>query len=240
LKEIIMKIQGSVALVTGANRGLGSAFARALLAAGAAKVYAAARDPSTITLEGVVPVRLDVTRPDQIEKLAHELGDVSLLINNAGIGGSGPVLDPMSVDQLHQQFETNAVGPLRMVQAFAPAMAAQRSSAVINVISALSWATLPGITGSYSASKAAAWALSNAMRQELKTQGTEVLSLHVAFMDTDMARGIPGPKSSPDEIARLAIAALEAGKSELLADEVTRSVHAGLTAEPPMYLGMPG
>lgn len=235
-----MKIQGSVALVTGANRGLGAAFTRALLAAGAAKVYAAAREASTVTASGVVPVRLDVTRADQVEALARELGDVSLLVNNAGIGGAGAVLAPSSVDMLRQQFETNAVGPLRMAQAFAPILAAAGSSAVINVISALSWATLPGITGSYSASKAAAWALSNAMRQELSAQGTEVLSLHVAFMDTDMARGVPGPKASPDEVARMALAALEAGHSELLADEVTRSVHAGLTAVPPMYLGMLG
>lgn len=235
-----MKIQDSVALVTGANRGLGAGFARALLAAGAAKVYASERDPSTITEPGVVPVRLDVTRPDQIAALARELSDVTLLVNNAGIGGSGPVLDPASIDLLHLQFETNAVGPLRMAQAFAPILAAGSGSAVINVISALSWATLPGVTGSYSASKAAAWALSNAMRQELKAQGTEVLSLHVAFMDTDMARGVPGDKTSPDEVARLAIKALEAGMSELLADDVTRSVHAGLTAVPPMYLGMLG
>lgn len=235
-----MKIKGTVALVTGANRGLGAAFARGLLAAGAAKVYAAARDPATVTVPGMVPVRLDVTQPDQIAALARVLADVSLLVNNAGIGGSGPVLDPKSIDTQHQQFETNAVGPLRMAQAFAPTLAARRGSAIVNVISALSWVTLPGVTGSYSASKAAAWALSNAMRQELKAQGTEVLSLHVAFIDTDMARGATGPKSSPDEVVRLTIAALEAGHSELLADDVTRSVHAGLTAQPPMYLGMAG
>ena len=239
-----MKIQGSVALVTGANRGLGAAFARGLLAAGAAKVYAAARDPATVTVPGVVPVRLDVTQPDQIAALARELTDVSLLVNNAGIGGSGPVLDQKVIDTLRQQFETNAVGPLRMAQAFASTLVARAGggggSAIVNVISALSWVTLPGATGSYSASKAAAWALSNAMRQELQAQGTQVLSLHVAFIDTDMARGAPGPKSSPDEVVRQAIAALEAGQSELLADDVTRSVHAGLTAQPPMYLGMVG
>lgn len=235
-----MKIQGSVALVTGANRGLGAAFARGLLAAGAAKVYAAARDPASVAVPGVVPVHLDVTQPEQIAALARELTDVTLLVNNAGIGGSGPVLAPSSIDTLHRQFETNAVGPLRMAQAFAPTLAARGGGAIVNVISALSWITLPGATGSYSASKAAAWALSNAMRQELKAQGTEVLSLHVAFMDTDMARGATGPKSSPDDVVRQAIAALEAGQSELLADDVTRSVHLGLTAQPPMYLGMVG
>ncbi|GKK69884.1 MULTISPECIES: SDR family oxidoreductase [Enterobacteriaceae] len=235
-----MKIKDTVALVTGANRGLGAAFARALLSAGARKVYAAARDPLTVTQPGVIPVRLDVTRPEEVEALARELGDVSLVVNNAGIGGSGSVLDPAAIDTLRSQFETNAVGPLRLTQAFAPILAKHDSSAVINVISALSWVTLPGMTGSYSASKAAAWALSNAMRQELKAQGTEVLSLHVAFMDTDMARGVPGDKASPDDIAQMTLAALEDGQSEILADEVTQSVHAGLTANPPMYLGMVG
>lgn len=234
-----MNIKGSVALVTGANRGLGAAFVRALLAAGASKVYAAARDPLSITIEsGVVPVRLDVTSPDEAEELARKLGDVNLLINNAGIGGYGAILSPSSIDLLRDQFETNTVGPLRVTQAFAPILATHHSSAVINVISALSWATLPGVTGSYSASKAAAWALSNAMRQELKAQGTEVLSLHVAFMDTDMVRGLAGNKTSPDVIAQMTIAALERGESELLADEITQNVHAGLTAETPVYLGM--
>jgi len=234
-----MNIKGSVALVTGANRGLGAAFVRALLTAGASKVYAAARDPLSITIEsGVVPVRLDVTSPDEAEELVRKLGDVNLLINNAGIGGSGAILSSSSIDLLRDQFETNAVGPLRVTQAFAPILATHNSSAVINVISALSWATLPGVTGSYSASKAAAWALSNAMRQELKAQGTEVLSLHVAFMDTDMARGLAGNKTSPDVIAQMTIAALERGESELLADEITQNVHAGLTAEIPVYLGM--
>lgn len=235
-----MKIQGSIALVTGANRGLGAAFVRALLAAGAAKVYAAARNPADITEPGAVPVQLDVTRPDQIEALVSELGDVNLLINNAGIGGTGPLLAATAIDALREQFEVNAVGPLRMAQAFAPTLAASGESAVINVISALSWATLPGVTGTYSASKSAAWALSNAMRQELKAQGTQVLSLHVAFMDTDMARGVPGEKASPDEVAQMTLAALADGQSEFLADDVTRGVHAGLTAQPPMYLGMLG
>ncbi|MYM80769.1 MULTISPECIES: SDR family oxidoreductase [Duganella] len=235
-----MKIEGAIALVTGANRGLGAAFVRALLAAGAAKVYAAARTPSEVTAPGAIPVLLDVIRPDQIDALVRELGDVNLLINNAGIGGTGPVLDTTSIDALRQQFEVNAVGPLRMAQAFAPTLATSSQSAIINVISALSWATLPGVTGTYSASKSAAWALSNAMRQELKAQGTEVLSLHVAFMDTDMARGVPGDKASPDDVAQMTLAALVAGQSEILADDVTRSVHAGLTATPPLYLGMLG
>jgi len=118
-----MKIQGSIALVTGANRGLGTAFARGLLAAGAAKVYAAARNPASVALPGATPVRLDVTQPDQVAALARELPDVNLLVNNAGIFEPGPLLAPDSIDALQRQLQTNAIGPLRLVQAFAPVLA---------------------------------------------------------------------------------------------------------------------
>jgi NAD(P)-dependent dehydrogenase (short-subunit alcohol dehydrogenase family) len=233
-----MKIHGSVALVTGANRGLGAAFARGLLAGGAAKVYAAARDPAAVTLAGVVPVPLDVTRPEHVAALARELKDVTLLVNNAGIGEFGPLLAPGALDALHRQLETNAIGPLRLVQAFAPVLASHGGGAVVNVLSVLSWLTLPG-TGSYSASKAAGWALGNALRQELKAQRTELLAVHAAFIDTDMARGAPGPKIAPDDVVRQTLAALEAGQSELLADPTTRGVHRGLAAEAPVYLAGP-
>ncbi len=232
-----MKVGNSIALVTGANRGLGAAFARRLLAEGAAKVYAGARDPSTVNVPGAVPVQLDVTRTDQIADLARELTDVTLLVNNAGISEMGPMLAGNSVDSLRRQLETNAIGPLQLVQAFAPALAANGGGAVINVLSVLSWLTLPGRSGAYSASKAAGWALSNALRHELKTQHTQLLSLHAGFIDTDMTRNVPGPKSTPDEIVRQALTALEAGESEVLADAVTRDAHQGLTAEWPVYLG---
>lgn len=231
-----MKIAGSTTLITGANRGLGLAFARGLLEAGAAKVYAAARDPASVTLPGVVPVRLDVTEPQQVAALAHELRDVNLLVNNAGIGGFTPLLAPDAIEQLRRQFETNTIGTLQMSQAFAPVLAANGGGAIVNVLSILSWITLPG-SGGYSASKAAGWALSNAMRQELKGQRTQVLSLHVAFMDTDMARHAPGPKLAPEDVVRQAMAALEAGQPELLADALTRQVRQGLGAENAPYLG---
>ena len=232
-----MNIKGTTALVTGANRGLGEAFARALLAAGASKVYAAARDPSAVKLAGVVPVRLDVTQPEQVELLARDLKDVTLLINNAGIFEAGPVLTPGAIDGLRRQFETNAVGPLRLVQAFAPVLASNGGGAVVNMLSVLSWLTLTNVSGGYSASKAAAWALSNALRQELAAQKTALLSVHAAFIDTDMARGVPGQKLSPDDVAQQTLAALAQGLAELLVDPTTQHVHAGLTAEPRVYIG---
>lgn len=232
-----MKIKGSVAFVTGANRGLGAAFVRGLLAGGAAKVYAAARDPASVTVPGAVPIRLDVTRPDLVKAVALDLADVTLLVNNAGIAEFGPLLAPGSIEALQRQLDTNAVGPLRLMQAFAPALAAGGGGAIINVLSALSWFTIPNASGTYSASKSAAWALSNAMRQELRAQRTELLSVHAAYIDTDLARGATAPKTSPDEVVRQAIAALEAGQPELLVDDVTRAVHLGLTTEPPMYVG---
>lgn len=232
-----MKINGSIALVTGANRGLGAAFARGLLAAGATKVYAAARNPDSITMPGVVPVQLDVTAPEQVAALGRALPDVTLLINNAGIFEPGPVLQPASIDALRRQFETNVVGPLRLIQTFAPILAANGDGAVVNVLSVLSWLTLADVSGAYSASKAAAWALSNAARQELAAQRTALLSVHAAFIDTDMARGVPGQKTAPEEVVARALAALEAGEREVLVDPTTRHVHAGFVAEPPVYLG---
>ncbi len=231
-----MKVQGSIALVTGANRGLGAAFARGLKSAGAAKVYGAARDPASVTTPGVTPVQLDVTNSEQVEALARQLTDVTLLINNAGIAEFGPLLSPNATDALRRQFETNTVGPLRLTQAFAPVLAANGGGAVVDVLSVLSWLTLGGQSGAYSASKAAAWALGNALRQELKAQGTQLVAVHAAFIDTDMARGAPGPKIAPEEVVSQTLAALEAGQAEVLADSVTRQVQAGLSAEPPVYL----
>lgn len=231
-----MDIKGTTVLVTGANRGLGKAFAQGLIEAGAAKVYAAARNPESITTPGVVPVKLDVTDPEGVKRLAKELVDVDLVVNNAGIGHFAPLLATDGIETLRRQFETNAVGPLRVVAEFAPILANNGGGAVVNMLSVLSWLTMSG-TGGYSASKAAGWALTNALRQELKAQGTAFLAVHAAFIDTDMASGVPGPKSSPQEIVRQVLEALEAGQTELLADEITRSVHAGLVAEPRVYTG---
>ena len=233
-----MKIQDSVALVTGANRGLGLAFARALLTGGARKVYAAARDPASVTLPGVQAIRLDVTKPDEIVAAARDLQDVTLLVNNAGILRGSGFLSPGGVDAVRAELETNFFGPLALTRAFAATLAGNGGGAVINVLSALSWVSFP-TSSTYSASKAAAWSLSNGLRGELRGQGTQLLALHVGYMDTDMIRHVTAPKSDPNDVVRQTLAALEAGKEESLADEVSRQVKLGLAADPGVYLGSP-
>jgi NAD(P)-dependent dehydrogenase (short-subunit alcohol dehydrogenase family) len=233
-----MKIHDSVALITGANRGLGLAFATALLAGGAAKVYAAARDPASVKLSGVQPVRLDVTKPAEIDKVAHELGDVTLLVNNAGVLRGSGFLAAGGVEALRAELDTNFFGPLLLSRAFAPILAKNGGGAIVNVLSVLSWVSFP-TASTYSASKAAAWSLSNGLRLELSGQGTQVVAVHVGYMDTDMARGVSAPKAQPGDVVRQTLAALEAGKAEVLADEASRRVKVGLGVDPGVYLAPP-
>ena len=230
-----MKIDNAVALVTGANRGIGLAFARALVARGARKVYAGARDPSSVDLPGVEPIRLDVTKPDDVAAAAARCGDATLVVNNAGIAQTGGFLLADSEDVARRMLEVNYLGVLRMSKAFAPVLAANGGGALLNVLSIASWIN-GGQLATYAASKSAAWSLTNALRHELAGQRTQVLALHMAFVDTDLVRTIDAPKTSPDEIVARALDALEAGLDEVLADERTRMIKQGLTAARPSYL----
>jgi NAD(P)-dependent dehydrogenase (short-subunit alcohol dehydrogenase family) len=169
-----MRIRDSIAFVTGANRGLGLTFARELLAAGARKVYTAARDPERITLDGVERVRLDVTKPDSIAAAASACTDVNLLINNAGVASWLDFPSPDVDEAARLEMETNYFGPLALSRAFAAVLAKNGGGAIVNVLSILSWITVPN-AGTYSASKAAAWALTNWLRSSLREQGTQVL-----------------------------------------------------------------
>jgi NAD(P)-dependent dehydrogenase (short-subunit alcohol dehydrogenase family) len=230
-----MQIQDMVIFITGANRGLGRAFARAALELGAKKVYAAARDPARILLQGVHAVRLDVTRAEDVDAAADACHEVNVLINNAGISRGSSVLAAGGMDAAHAEFETNLYGPWRVSQAFAPVLAAQGGGAIVNVLSALSWLNLPS-GSTYCISKSAAWGLTNALRNELRAQRTQVLGLHVGFMDTDLMAGVNAPKVNPDDVALQTLHALVAGHEEVLADAISRDVKRGLSAEPGIYL----
>jgi NAD(P)-dependent dehydrogenase (short-subunit alcohol dehydrogenase family) len=230
-----MKIEESVAFVTGANRGLGLAFARALLAGGARRVYAGARAPESITLPGVQPVRLDVTREDEVAAAVRACGDVDLVINNAGIARGTSLLSDDGVEALRAELETNLFGPLRVSRAFAPVLARNGGGAIVNVLSVASWINSPHLA-TYAVSKAAAWSMTNGLRGELRAQGTQVVSLHVGYMETEMASGITATKSSPDDVARQVLAAVVEAREEVLADEISRQVKQGLAAHPGIYL----
>lgn len=226
----VMNVDGSVALVTGANRGLGKSFCAALLARGAAKVYAGARDPDAVTMDGVEPIRLDITSPDDVAAAAASCGDVTLLINNAGIGTGTSALSEKVPEMARLEFDTNVFGPLAMSRAFAPILGANGGGAMVNVLSVLSWFSSPS-TALYCAAKAASWSLTNSIRLELLGQGTQVVALHVGYMDTDMTAGIDAPKSSPDDVAAQVMDALAAGAHEVLADDVSRRARAGLSGD---------
>lgn len=230
-----MKIENAVVLVTGANRGIGLEFARALLARGARKVYAAARNPSTVTLAGVQAMQLDVTNAEHIAAAVQQAGDVTLVINNAGIAQPGGFLAQDSDAVARRIFETNFFGVLNMSKAFAPVLKANGGGALLNVLSVASWVN-GGELAAYSASKSAAWSLTNALRHELAAQKTQVLGLHMAYVDTDLTRGFDVQKSSAEDIVRRALDGLEAGADEVLADALTQQVRQGLAAPRPVYL----
>lgn len=226
-----MQIKGSVALVIGANSGLGKAFVRELLDAGAAKVYAAVHDPWTIqAAPGIVPLKLDATKPEEIAAAVALAKDVTLLINNARISGlCGGEGSSINVDTLLREIESNAIGPLATSLAFAPILAANGGGAIVNMHSTLSWINWPNTT-TYSASKAAVWSLTNGLRLQLAEQSTLVIGVHVAFMDTDMTRGLEGvQKAVPHEVIQRVLDGVEKDESEVLADGPTEQIKRNLS-----------
>jgi NAD(P)-dependent dehydrogenase (short-subunit alcohol dehydrogenase family) len=218
----------TTALVTGANRGIGRHFATELLARGAT-VYAAARRPETIDLPGVTPVALDITDPASVAAAAALASDVDLLVNNAGISAGGTLLGDL--DAVRTDMDVNFWGTLSMVRAFAPVLAANGGGTVVNVASALSWFAFPG-AGAYAVSKAANWNMSNALRFELAGQGTNVVSVHLGAADTEMARGLEGPKTDPADVAQRTLDAVAAGAFEVVVDDWSEMVKASLAKDP--------
>ncbi|MEV6586953.1 SDR family oxidoreductase [Streptomyces acidicola] len=221
------EIKDAVVFVTGGSRGIGRAMVEELYVRGAAKVYATARDPRTVTHPDAVPVALEVTDPASVAAAAAQAQDVTILINNAGAMVGASFLDS-PVDDTRQEFETNFYGPLLVTRAFVPIIERNGGGHILNVHSALSWL---GGYGSYSASKAALWSQTNSLRLELRPRGIAVTGLHMAQVDTDMTAGFEVPKSTPGDIAALALDGIEEGAHEVLADDITRQVKAGLSGE---------
>ncbi len=220
-----MQIAGTTALVTGANRGFGRALAAELLARGAT-VYAGARNPDLVDLPGAKAIALDVTDPASIAAAVAKAGDVTLLINNAG---SAPLADLLTseFDAIRTEFDVHFFGTLAVTRAFAPRIAANGGGSILNILSVLSWLSFPHY-GAYCAAKSAAWSMTNSLRAQLAGQGIRVSGLHVGYMDTDMVASVDTAKSDPADIARIAVDGLEADLAEIVADEISRQVRAGL------------
>ena len=225
-----MQVHGAVALVTGANRGIGRQFALELLDRGAATVYATARRPDDVDVPGAIPLRLDITDPGSVAAAAAAAPDVTLLVNNAGIA-TGADLVTGDLDAIRREMDTHFFGTLSVVRAFAPVLAANGGGAILNVLSALSWFSYPG-SGGYAAAKAAQWSLTNGIRLELAGQGTAVTGLHAGAVDTALVAGYDGAKIGPEVVARAGLDAVEAGEYEVLVDDWSRMVKATLAGDP--------
>ena len=232
-----MEIKDSVALVTGGNRGIGEAFVRAFLAAGAAKVYVGARDPANarrLVDEGqgkVVAVTLDVSKPEQIEAAAAQCQDVSILVNNAGQFAMQTLMTAPDLSAARSEMETNYFGPLAMCRAFAPILGRHKESAIANVLSAGGIVAVPGM-GGYSPSKFAGRAMTTCVRAELAPQNTSVTALIVGSVDTRMASHVEGFKETPATIAEAGLKAIRKGADEVDTDYMAVDVRANLARDP--------
>ncbi|MEX0957736.1 MAG: SDR family oxidoreductase [Burkholderiales bacterium] len=236
-EEQAMKVQGSIALVTGANRGIGREFVKALIAGGARKVYATARKPDRLKdLEQAHPgkihvLTLDITKPAQVAAAASQAGDVTLLINNAGINRKKGLIASAVLDDAHDEMNTNYFGTLSMCRAFAPVLKKNGGGAIINMISLLARVSLPAY-GSLCASKAALWSLTHSVRAELAKQGTFVMGVMPGACDTDMERDFQGPKEPPENVVAAALKALEDGEEDIFPGGMAQGVTAGLAKDP--------
>jgi len=234
-----MKLENAVILVTGANRGIGLSLVRALLQHKAKRIYAAARDAtglSSLVAQSsgrVVPLQLDITEPEQVAAKAAAAArakDVTVLINNAGLLGSGSLLSsPLAA--IKRDLDTNFMGTLGMTRAFAPALVANGQGAVVNLLTVVSLASMPGL-GGYSASKAASWSMTQALRAELGKKGVQVFGVFPGPIDTEMSKDITLPKTSPDVTAENIVAALQADTLDVYPDPMSKQVGAAFEKSP--------
>jgi NAD(P)-dependent dehydrogenase (short-subunit alcohol dehydrogenase family) len=228
-----MNIQDSVAFVTGANRGIGKAYVEALVQAGARRIYAAARNVDTlkdvvaIAPDRIVPIALDVTQSDQVNAVAQTAQDVTILINNAGVLGSGGLFTDTSVKTAQWEMTTNYFGTLYMIRAFAPILQQNGGGVIVNMLSISSIVNVP-VFSSYSASKAALYSLTQGARAELAKQGTQVIGVFPGPVDTAMAEGVPLDKVAPIEVAKATLQAIEQGIEEVYPDAVSQNLFANL------------
>jgi short-subunit dehydrogenase len=224
-------IKDSIVLITGATGAIAQALIAALTARGAKKIYAAARDVSSLTASGlIVPIKMDVTSDDDVSRAAAQATDITLLINNAGINHNTAFLLAPDLAIAREEFECNYLAPLRVVRAFAPALIANKG-AVLNMLTILARVNLP-LMGSYCASKAAALSLTQGLRAELGAKGVRVAAALPGAVDTRMTAGLPIPKMLPADAAAEILDGFEKGEEEIYVGDMARGLAAGLAADP--------
>jgi NAD(P)-dependent dehydrogenase (short-subunit alcohol dehydrogenase family) len=227
-----MNLTGSVALVTGANRGLGARLVAELLGAGAAKVYATARTPGAVAAADprVHTLTLDVTDPASVTAAAAAARDVTVLVNNAGVLAFGSALDG-DLDSFERDLRTNYLGSLRVTRAFVPALERNAPAAVVNVLTLIALAPVGSMAG-YSASKAAAHSMTQSFRRELRDRGITVLGAYPGGIDTDMLAGVEIEKAAPEAVARRIVAGLAAGETVVFPDDVSAGAGSVYLSDP--------
>ena len=222
-----MKVKNSVVLVSGANRGIGRELVKALVNQGAKKVYATARDINSLPSFDsgiVVPIALDVTQPVSVAQAAESASDVNILINNAGVLDFGDILS-VSDEQIKRNFDVNFHGTLSMVRAFTPVITKNGEGAIVNLLTLLSLASMPGLSA-YNASKAAAWSLHLSLRASLAETSIDVYGVFPGAVDTDMLAGVEMPKTSPAEVANAIVRGIIDKREDIFPDPMSTEVYA--------------
>jgi len=233
-----MKITDAVVFITGANRGLGLVLAKEAVQRGAKKVYAGMRNTDNFHEQGMIAVHVDVTNPESIQKAVAECGDVSILINNAGIArlNQSPV-DAEIVATTRKVLETNLYGMINSTQQFSPVLSAQPESYIVNILSDVSWHPSTFLA-SYAISKAAAWSFTNSTRQWFAKSNLQVMGVHVGFIDTDLTQTLDIEKVSPKVVAEHIFDGIERNAFEVVIGESSQQLKQGLTAPIPSYISL--
>lgn len=222
-----MKIENSIALVTGSNRGVGKSLVAALANAGCKKIYAAARQTDTIQLPDtgveIIPLTLDVTKQETLESAAQLASDVQIIFNNAGVLEFGDILETPE-QNLRSILDTNFFGKLAVAKTFASVLEANGGGTIVNTLTLLSLASMPGFAA-YNASKAAAWSMSLSLRASLQPKNVQVVNAFPGAIDTDMLSGVEIDKTSPDDVAKEILLAVQNNQEDVFPDPMSKQVY---------------